>query len=130
MKGKVSGNGAAGFAVAHFGSNNMIAFRYRLRSVPMKIAEKSFTADGVEFPAGSFVIAAPADVAALQCRRSRSWGSPARRCSSLPAVATHDADVPRIAMYSSWNGTQEIGWVRYHIRQVRHPVRPDLQGAR
>ena len=26
----------------------------------MKIAEKSFTADGVEFPAGSFVIAPPA----------------------------------------------------------------------
>jgi hypothetical protein len=25
----------------------------------------------------------------------------------------HDADLPRIAMYSSWNGTQEIGWVRY-----------------
>ena len=33
----------------------MIAFRYRLRATPMKIAEKSFTADGVDFPAGSFV---------------------------------------------------------------------------
>ena len=30
---------------------------YRLRNAPMKIADKSFTADGVEFPAGSFVIA-------------------------------------------------------------------------
>ena len=43
-----------GMAVAHYGSNNMIAFRYKLKNVPMKIAEKSFTADGVEFPAGSF----------------------------------------------------------------------------
>ena len=34
----------------------MIAFRYRLRATPMRIAEKSFTADGVDFPAGSFVI--------------------------------------------------------------------------
>ena len=42
----------------------------------------------------------------------------------------HDADVPRIAIYSSWNGTQEIGWVRFTLRQVRHSVRPDLQGAR
>ncbi len=25
----------------------------------------------------------------------------------------HDADLPRIAMYSSWTGTQEIGWVRF-----------------
>jgi hypothetical protein len=28
-------------------------------------------------------------------------------------VAMHDADLPRIAIYSSWSGTQEIGWVRY-----------------
>ncbi len=42
----------------------------------------------------------------------------------------HDADVPRIAIYSSWSGTQEIGWVPLHVRQVRHSVRPDLQGAR
>ena len=25
----------------------------------------------------------------------------------------HDADLPRVAIYSSWNGTQEIGWVRF-----------------
>ena len=30
----------------------MIAFRYRLKNMPMKIAEKSFTAEGVDFPAG------------------------------------------------------------------------------
>jgi hypothetical protein len=24
----------------------------------------------------------------------------------------HDADVPRVAIYSSWSGTQEIGWYR------------------
>src|SRR5262245_19869986 len=60
-KGKVNGNGSAGIAVAHLGSNNMIAFRYRLRNVPMKVAEKGFSADGIDFPAGSLVIAAPAD---------------------------------------------------------------------
>ena len=31
----------------------------------------------------------------------------------MPTVATHDADVPRIAIYSSWSGTQEIGWYRH-----------------
>src|SRR5262249_55461957 len=55
-KGTLIGSGKAGIAVAHYGSNNMIAFRYALKSVPMKIAEKGFTADGVELPAGSFVI--------------------------------------------------------------------------
>ena len=39
MKGKIAGNGTAGLAIAHYGSNNMIAFRYKLKNVPMKIAE-------------------------------------------------------------------------------------------
>src|SRR5258708_14765468 len=63
-KGKVTGAGSAGMAVAHYGSNNIIAFRYTLKNVPMKIAEKSFTAAGGEFPAGSFVIGAGADMGA------------------------------------------------------------------
>ena len=112
VKGKVTGTGTAGLAVAHFGSNNMIAFRYKLRNVPMKIADKSFTADGVEFPAGSFVIAPPADLAAVRAAVEQ-LGLTAAALSALPAVAMHDADVPRVAIYSSWTGTQEIGWVRF-----------------
>ena len=112
LKGKVSGAGTAGIAVAHYGSNNMIALRYKLRGVPMKIAEKSFTAGGVEFPAGSFVVTAPADLAGVR-DAVEQLGLTAVALSSVPAVATHDADAPRIAMYSSWSSTQEIGWVRF-----------------
>jgi hypothetical protein len=111
-KGRVAGGGNAGLGVAHFGSNNMIAFRYALANVPMKIAEKSFAAEGVEFPAGSFVIAPPADMAAVRAAVDR-FGLTAAALRALPSVATHDADLPRIAMYSSWTGTQEIGWVRF-----------------
>jgi len=113
-KGKISGGGSVGIAVAHLGSNNMIAFRYKLRQVPMKVADKPFTADGLDFPAGSFVIAAPADPAAVR-QAIEQFGLTAASLSALPDVATHDADVPRIAMYSSWSGndTQEIGWVRF-----------------
>jgi hypothetical protein len=112
VRGKVSGSGSAGLAVAHYGSNNMIALRYRLKNLPMKIAEKRFTVDGTEFPAGSFVILAPADLAAARAA-VEAFGLTASALSAPPAVAMHDADVPRIAMYSSWAGTQEIGWVRY-----------------
>ena len=112
VKGKIAGSGTAGLAVAHYGSNNMIALRYALRSMPMKIVEKSFTADGVEFPAGSFIIAAPADLASARASIEQ-LGLTAAALSALPSVAMHEADIPRIAMYSSWTGTQEIGWVRY-----------------
>ena len=111
-KGKVVGGGSAGLAVAHYGSNNMIAFRYALKTVPMKIADKSFSADGVEFPAGSFVIAAGSDMGAAKAAVEK-FGLTAASLSAMPAVGMHDADPPRVAIYSSWNNTQEIGWYRY-----------------
>ena len=111
-KGKVTGAGRAGLAVAHYGSTNMIALRYRLRNVPMRITDAAFKAEGVELPAGSFVIAAPADLAAARAA-VESLGLTAVALSSMPAVAMHEADPPRIGMYSSWTGTQEIGWVRF-----------------
>src|SRR6185295_9050774 len=39
LHGKVTGTGRAGVVVAHYGSNNMIALRYALKNVPMKILE-------------------------------------------------------------------------------------------
>ena len=54
----------------------------------------------------------------------------ARRCRPLPTVADARRRLPRVAIYSSWSGTQEIGWVPLRVRPVRHSVRPDLQGAR
>ena len=120
VKGRVAGSGSAGLAVAHYGSNNMIAFRYKLRNVPMRIAGKSFTAEGVEFPAGSFVIAPGADLAAARAAVEQ-LGLTAAALPSLPNVAMHEADLPRVAIYSSWNNTQEIGWYRHAFDQFGIP---------
>jgi 8-oxo-dGTP pyrophosphatase MutT (NUDIX family) len=108
--GKISGSGAAGFAVAHYGSNNMIVFRYKLRSATMKVAEKAFTAEGVEFPAGSFVIAGPPTAAAREA--VEQLGLTAAALSVMPTVSMHDAPAPRIAIYSQWTATQDLGWYR------------------
>jgi hypothetical protein len=112
VQGTVAGSATAGIAVAHVGSNNMIAFRYGLRGVAMKIADRSFTVEGTEFPAGSFVIAPPADMAAVRAAVQR-FGLTAAALSSIPTVPMHDADLPRVAMYSSWSATQDTGWVRF-----------------
>jgi len=113
VRGTVTGSGSAGLAVAHYGSNNMITFRYRLKNVQMKIAEAAFTVDGVSFPAGSFIVAGSSS----EMRHARelvdSLGLTAAALSSAPAVKTHDANVPRVAIYSQWNGTQDLGWYRY-----------------
>jgi hypothetical protein len=120
-RGKVSGTGTAALAVAHYGSNNMITLRYALPKASMKVARASFTAAGVEFPAGSFIITGPA--ADLQAARTtiESLGLTAAALASAPTVATHDADVPRVAIYSQWSGTQELGWYRHAFDQFEIP---------
>jgi hypothetical protein len=110
VRGRVAGTGTAGLAVAHYGSNNMISFRYKLRPVPMKIAEKSFSAEGIDFPAGSFVIAGP--VGAEARAAVEQFGLTAAMLSAMPSVPMHEADAPRIAIYSQWSGTQDLGWYR------------------
>jgi hypothetical protein len=121
VKVPVVGTGTAGLAVAHLGSNNMISFRYRLKAVKMRIAEASFTAEGVTFPAGSFIVTgSPAE---LQSAREQvaALGLTAAALSAVPTVASHDAIVPRIAIYSQWSGTQELGWYRHAFDQFGIP---------
>ena len=119
VKGTIAGSGNAGVAVAHFGSNNMISFRYKLKNVAMKIAEKSFTADGIDFPAGSFVIAGA--VTSDERAAIEQFGLTAAALSTLPTVAMHDAEAPRVAIYSTWSGTQELGWYRHAFDQFGIP---------
>jgi hypothetical protein len=111
LKGTFTGTGTAGMAIAHYGSNNMIAFRYATRNIPMKIAEKSFTAEGVDFPAGSFIVTG-GDLAAVKAAADK-FGLTAASFATAPTVATHDGDLPRVAIYSSWQNTQELGWYRF-----------------
>jgi hypothetical protein len=55
-QGRVAGSGDAGLAVAHYGSNNMITFRYRFNDTPMRSAYRAFSAADVLFPAGTYVV--------------------------------------------------------------------------
>jgi hypothetical protein len=121
VKVPIVGNGTAALAVAHLGSNNMITFRYHLKNARMRIAEASFTADGVTFPAGSFIVTGT--TADLQAARAQveSLGLTAAALSALPTVASHESTVPRIAIYSQWSGTQDLGWYRHAFDQFGIP---------
>jgi hypothetical protein len=120
-KGRVTGSGTGGIAVAHHGSNNMITFRYRLRDVPMQIAEKSFKVGDTDFPAGSFIITGtPANLQSVRAA-VEALGLTGVAFPSAPAVATHEADVPRVAIYSQWSGTQELGWYRHAFDKFNIP---------
>lgn len=117
---RIIGSGNAGIAVAHLGSNNMVSFRYATKNVPMKVAKASFTASNMDFPAGSFIVSTPSDIPAVRAAVEK-FGLTAATLSSIPTVATHDADLPRVAIYSQWGGTQELGWYRHAFDQFGIP---------
>ena len=50
QQGKIAGNGSAGLAVAHYGSNNMVAFRYGCGTSPMKITDRASPLKGPSSP--------------------------------------------------------------------------------
>ncbi len=119
-KGTFSGSGSAGVAIAHNGSNNMITFRYRLKQMPMKVVEKAFTVDKVEFPAGSFLFTGGAEAAAVRAA-ALDLGLTGTTLEAMPTVPMHDADLPRIAIYSQWSGTQSLGWYRLTFDEFEVP---------
>ncbi len=119
LKGTFKGTGTAAMAIAHYGSNNMIAFRYATKNVAMRVAEASFTAEGTEFPAGSFIVTG-GDLAAVKAAADK-FGLTAANLGSAPTVASHDADLPRVAIYSQWSQTQEIGWYRFSFDKFGIP---------
>ncbi len=121
VMGTVSGSGTAGLAVAHYGSNNMITFRFLLQQVPMRVADSAFTADGVTFPAGSFLVTGSAAELAAARHMVDSLGLTAAALSALPPVPSHEANVPRVAIYSEWSGTQNLGWYRFTFDRFHIP---------
>ncbi len=122
--GSLAGDDAGfGYAVAHYGATNMVTLRYRLGALAVEAAESSFEVDGINFPAGSLVVPRPERVA----DRDRlelaveSLGLTAATLAERPDVATHEMDLPRLAMFSTWGNTQEVGWVRHAFDQHEIP---------
>lgn len=122
-RGSVRGEGAAAIAVAHLGSNNMISLRYRLREVPMQVARQAFTSGGQAFPAGSLIVTDMSRAAQVRAA-AEELGLTGAALASLPEVPMHDADPPRVAIYSQWGGTQSLGW--YRLTFDRYGVPYDL----
>jgi len=114
--GKVTGSGRAGWVVPHRGSNEMIRLRYLLKDVELRAAAKPFKSDGVDQPAGSFLIGAGAGTSRVE-DAIVSLGLEALAVDAMPDVASHVLDLPRLAVFSTWGSTQEVGWVRHALDQ-------------
>jgi hypothetical protein len=117
LAGTVSGTGSM-FAIAHYGSNNMMTLRYRLKDLKVQAAEREFKDGDVTFPAGSFIV--NGDAARVR-PAVESLGLTAVAIAAAPQVPLHDLDLPRLAVYSTWGSTQDVGWVRYAFDKFEIP---------
>jgi hypothetical protein len=117
LAGSLRGSGST-VAVAHYGSNNMITLRYRLKDLKVQAAEKEFKNGETTFPAGSFVISGDSSRIKTEVEK---LGLTAAAIGTVPDVPLHDVDLPRVALYSTWGNTQEVGWVRYALDKFEVP---------
>ena len=118
-RGTIDVSSARAYAVLDYGSINLAALRYRLRGVPIQIAEQSFASNNRTIPAGSFIV----DGDAYQKLKAAAipLGLTAIALRDKPSIRMHEAAMPRIAIYSTWGGTQNVGWVRYAFDQFETP---------
>jgi hypothetical protein len=115
IKGEVKGGqGAAAYAIANHGSNNLITLRFRLKDLKARANELSFKSGDSVIPAGSLIIAANQPEANNKVKAAvESQGLTAIALPTMPSAPMHDVDLPRLAVYSTWGNTQEVGWVRH-----------------
>jgi hypothetical protein len=115
----IAAAGAPAYAVLDTGSINLAPLRYALKDVPVRIAERSFKTGDQQVPAGSFIV----EGAAFD--RLKAAAAPlGLTVVALPGkidVPTHPAALPRLAVYSTWGSTQNVGWVRFAFDQFKTP---------
>ena len=118
-QGTIDAEGAPTYAVLDYGSISLAKLRYALKDTPVRIAEQSFKAGDKTVPAGSFLVEGAA-YAKLKAA-AIPLGLSVVAVSDKITAPVHDAALPRVAVYSTWGSTQNVGWVRYAFDQFDTP---------
>ena len=112
LQGSQSGSGRF-VAVLNHGANNLATLRFRLKSIKTLTNEKPVTGGGAQIPAGSLWFDTQGNDAAAVKAAIESLGLTAVTMDAVPSGPTHEVDLPRLAIFSTWGDTQEVGWVRH-----------------
>ncbi len=122
VTGKADGAGSVAVVINHSGESAVAQLRYRLKDVPMAVAESEFKIGGKSFNAGSYVI--KTDNADLRTRintEAASLGLNTTAIEKVPDVKTHEVSAPRIALVHTWINTQDEGWYRVELDRLGIP---------
>ncbi|MBE3100629.1 MAG: hypothetical protein IMZ44_26225, partial [Planctomycetes bacterium] len=116
--GSITGSAPA-LIVEHAAENRLVTFLFAHPGVRMQAAEEAFEAAGRRFGPGTLVLP-PGDHEGVM-QSIRDLGLSAYAVPSVPTVALHDLDIPRIAVVHSWLRAQDEGWVRLALDRYRVP---------
>lgn len=116
--GGIEGQGKI-FVIQHNTENTLVTLRFHLPSVVMEAVEDSFEADGIKFKAGSFVIRNP-DRVQLE-KAAKELGIKIHTTNANLSVKTHSLTAPRVALVHNWQNTQNDGWFRIPMEELKIP---------
>lgn len=116
--GALSGSGNI-YLLRDTGQESLLEARFRLAKLKVWIAEQAFTAGGVSYPRGSWIVSGqPGSRRALE-EVSGALGLDFTAVEAVPEVRKHEAPVPRLGVWIPWADTDTSGWARYSLDQ-RH----------
>ena len=120
VEGRVSGRGDV-FVIKDTGQEALLAARCRLARYTISVAESSFRVGETEYPAGSWIVRHQEGLATALASVAGELALDVNTVESVPAVPSHDAPLPRLAVWHTWADTQEVGWIRLTLDRQKIP---------
>ncbi len=118
VAGAVTGAGKT-FLINHNTDNALATLRFRLAQVKMEAAEEPFEAGGKKFRAGTFILR-DADRAQLE-QAAKDLGLTVMATDAELKVKAHPLATPRVALLHGWQNTQNDGWFRIPLDNLKIP---------
>jgi len=88
-----------------------------LKDLKFDAIEQPFKSGNIELPAGTLIVQSSPRVK----QEVEALGLEAVSLTESPNVAKHAIDLPRLAVYTTWGSTQDVGWVRYGLDHFEVP---------
>jgi hypothetical protein len=113
----ISGDGSA-LLVPHLGDWRSAVIPWRVAPAKVTVADTSFSVNGKTYDAGTFIIR---DATAKIRDALEPLGVNAVAAAPPANIRSHGITLPRIALVHTWIETQNEGWVRFALDQMRIP---------
>jgi hypothetical protein len=122
--GSITGAGTKYFLVNANAEPVLATLRYRLKDVHMFAAEAPLELDGAKYNSGTVLIPAdgnPADLREQLTTAARELGVRVVASGSDVSVKRHEWKASRIALVHTWVNTQNEGWYRLALDEMKVP---------